>query len=119
MALAAVLILGYRIWPGIFAGAVLVNILTLWEMPFSPTASASATLSTAFGNTLESLAGAYFISRFSQNRVPYESIKDLFIFIVLCAFVSTVISLMIGVVSFCLLRKDWVEVDSLWLRQCQ
>lgn len=115
MALAAVLILGYRIWPGIFAGAVLVNILTLWGMPFSPTASAIATLSTAFGNTLESLAGAYFISRFSQNRVPYESIKDLFIFIVLCAFVSTVISSTIGVVSFCLLRKDWVEVDSLWL----
>ena len=115
VALAAVLILGYRIWPSIFVGAFLVNILTLWGMSFSPTASAIGALSAAFGNTLEPLAGAYFINRISQNGVLFNSIKDLSIFVILCSFVSTMISATIGVASFCLLRTDWAELDSLWL----
>jgi PAS domain S-box-containing protein len=115
MALAALLIFGYRIWPGIFAGAFLANIFTLWGMPFSAPASVIAALGTAFGNTLEPLIGAYCINRISQNHAPFESIKDLFIFIIFCGLVSTVISATIGVASFCLLRGDWAEVDALWL----
>ena len=45
--LAALLILGYRVWPGIFLGAFLANLLTAGSMMTS--------LGIATGNTLEGL----------------------------------------------------------------
>jgi integral membrane sensor domain MASE1 len=50
LALAAVLLLGYRFWPAILAGAFLVN----WSIP-QPVAPS---LAIAIGNTLEALVGA-------------------------------------------------------------
>src|SRR2546426_10629880 len=51
IALAAFLLLGYRVWPGIFLGAFLVNLTTA--------GSVATTIGIATGNTLEGLAGAY------------------------------------------------------------
>src|SRR5439155_15316387 len=60
LALAAVLIWGYRIWPAIAAGAFLANITTA-----GPVLAVSAI---ATGNTLEALAGAYMLSRLKDFR---------------------------------------------------
>src|SRR5437764_11892692 len=57
LALAAVLLLGYRIWPAIFVGAFLVN----WTIPSPITAS----LGIAAGNTLEAILGALLAKRFA------------------------------------------------------
>src|SRR5258705_8944352 len=54
VAIAAALLLGYRIWPGIFLGAFLVNLLT--PLPFVTAAAI------AIGNTGESV-GALFLLR--------------------------------------------------------
>jgi integral membrane sensor domain MASE1 len=56
LALAAVLVLGARAWPGVFLGAVLVNFTTASSLPVS--------LAIAAGNTLEALAGAWLVNRF-------------------------------------------------------
>ena len=50
IALAALLVLGYRVWPAIFIGAFLVNLTTAGNVPTS--------LGIATGNTLEAVAGA-------------------------------------------------------------
>src|SRR5262245_52108243 len=55
IAIAAALILGYRIWPAIFVGAFLVNITTAGTV--------STSLAIATGNTLEALIAAYLIDR--------------------------------------------------------
>src|ERR1700738_2632279 len=52
MALAALLLFGYRLWPGVALGAFAVNALT----PGVPILSA---LGMAAGNTLEAVSGAY------------------------------------------------------------
>src|SRR5437762_12023795 len=54
LALAGVALMGYRVWPGIFAGAFLVNLST--------TGGVASSLGIAFGNTLEALAGGWVLN---------------------------------------------------------
>ncbi len=53
IALAALLILGYDVWPAILIGAFAVNMTT--------TGSVATSLGIAAGNTLEALLGAYLV----------------------------------------------------------
>src|SRR5213083_3408310 len=55
IALAAFLILGYRVWPAILAGAFLVNLTTA--------GSAVMSLAIAAGNTLEGVVGSSLVTR--------------------------------------------------------
>jgi MASE1 len=50
MAIAAVVLLGYRVWPAIALGAFLVNLTTTGRL--------APSLGVVMGNTLEALAGA-------------------------------------------------------------
>ena len=61
IALAAVLLSGFRIWPAIFIGAFLANlqILSVPELSFSSRFVVS--IITATGNTLEAIVGAWAI----------------------------------------------------------
>ena len=61
IALAAILLLGYRAWPAIFASAFLVNLTTAGDIPTS--------LAIATGNTLEAVAGAWLVNRLRAARV--------------------------------------------------
>ncbi|HMK56693.1 MAG TPA: MASE1 domain-containing protein [Dissulfurispiraceae bacterium] len=114
IALAAALVLGFRVWPGIFAGAFLANIITLWSAPFPPAASVISSLTAALGNTLEPLAGAYCMKRISQNILPFNSIRDLSIFILMGGLAGPAISAAIGIAAFCLLRSNWADAELLW-----
>src|SRR5580704_5452097 len=68
--LAAFLILGYRIWPGVFLGAFLVNMTTVGTIWTS--------LGIATGNTLEGLIGAYLVIRFANGKKCFENTPDIF-----------------------------------------
>src|SRR6201993_2626068 len=57
IALAAILLFGYRVWPAIFVGAFIVNLTTAGNIATS--------LAIAAGNTLEALAGAWLVNRFA------------------------------------------------------
>jgi len=94
IALAAVLVLGYRVWPGISLGAFLVNILTA--------GSGLTSLGIAAGNTLEALAGAYLINRFARGRRAFERPRDILVFSVLAALASTTVSATFGATSLVL-----------------
>ncbi len=94
IALAAFLILGYRIWPAIFLGAFLVNITT--------EGTVATTLGIATGNTLEGLVGAYLVDRFAHGRHAFDHPQDIFKFTVLTGLLSTTISATFGVTSLAL-----------------
>src|SRR5437764_6089740 len=51
IALAAILLLGYRAWPAIFVGALIVNLTTAGDVATS--------VAIATGNTVEAIAGAW------------------------------------------------------------
>jgi glucose-6-phosphate-specific signal transduction histidine kinase len=59
ISLAAVLLRGNRVWPGILLGAFLVNITT--------TGSIRTSMGIAVGNTLEALVAAYLVTKFADG----------------------------------------------------
>ena len=91
IALAAVLLLGYRVAPAIFIGAFLVNITT--------TGSVTSSLGIAVGNTLEAVAGAFLVNRYANGLAAFNRARDIVAFSVLAGLVSTSISATIGVTS--------------------
>jgi signal transduction histidine kinase len=91
IALAAVLLAGRRIWPGIFIGALVANILT--------GAPSLAAAGIATGNTLEAVVGAYALSRVPGFRLSLDRLRDVLGLIVFAAALSTMISATLGVAS--------------------
>ena len=107
IALAAVLLWGYRVWPGVALGALLANAWT--GIPVY------AALGITAGNTLEALAGAYLLRRFADFRPSLERVRDVLALVVLAGVLSTTISATFGVTS--LLLADEVsagQFGSVW-----
>src|SRR5512134_576836 len=76
VALAVLLLWGYRLWPGVLLGAFLVNV-TAGEFAIPQTLAA---LGIAAGNTLEALLGAYLVQRFAGGRHAFDRARNVFAF---------------------------------------
>jgi len=108
VAIAAVLLLGYRISPAIFVGALLANLAT-----GLPPAVAGGI---AIGNTLEALSAAFLVHRFIGFHNPFYRARDVLKFVLLAAVLSPAVAATIGNASLCLGGADsWANFGSLWL----
>ena len=106
LALAAVLLFGVRVWPGVFVGALLVNLTT----PIS----LAACVAIAIGNTLEAVAAGAAL-RALGFRDSLERARDLFRFV--CVVVAcTMLDATVGNVSLVLFHSaQWAQFPLLWL----
>ena len=86
--LAAFLLFGYRIWPGAFIGAFLVNLTTAGTVWTS--------LGIATGNTLEGLLGAYLVVRFADGEKCFENAQNTFKFAIYAGLLSTMVAATVG-----------------------
>jgi PAS domain S-box-containing protein len=91
IALAALTLCGYRLWPGIMLGAFVVN---AWVG--APLLAASGV---AAGNTLEALLGAFLLRRVIRFRPALDRLQDVLGLVVLAAVLGTLVSATIGVTS--------------------
>ena len=82
IAVASALLLGSRVWPGIWIGAFLANVAV--------EASVVSAVIIATGNTLEALIGAALIRRFVGGRGALERPEHVFRFIALAAVSASV-----------------------------
>jgi len=89
VALAAVLLYGYRVWLGVFAGAFLVAAL-------SPVPLVAA-VGQAAGSTLAAVCGAFLLRRVVKFQLSVSRLRDALGLIVFGAFGSAVVSATIGV----------------------
>ncbi|HEX6602921.1 MAG TPA: SpoIIE family protein phosphatase [Solirubrobacterales bacterium] len=90
IALAALVLGGRRLWPGVLLGAFLANVTT--DVPVYTAAGI------AVGNTLEAAVGATLLGRFGfQPALP--RLRDIFALVLVAGFVSTAVSATIGVAS--------------------
>jgi len=105
ISLAALLVFGYRVWPGIFTGALLA------ELSLGLPAGVATLI--AFGNTLEALAACYLLRRVPGFDRALIRLRDLVALIVLAAGVSALISALISTSSLYLFGL--VENDILFL----
>jgi diguanylate cyclase (GGDEF)-like protein len=107
IALAAFLIFGFRVWPGVFLGAFFANLTTAGTVLTS--------IGIATGNTLEGVAGCYLIGRFARGPQAFERAQDIFKFAFLAGIVSTAISATVGVTSLSLAGfAGWREFGPIW-----
>jgi diguanylate cyclase (GGDEF)-like protein len=107
ISLAALLVLGYDVWPGVFLGAFLVNVTTA--------GSIATSIGIATGNTLEAVAGCYLVNRFAHGSKAFDRAQDIFRFAVLAGLVSTTISATLGVTSLGLGGlASWSEYLPIW-----
>jgi len=107
IALAALIVLGYRVWPAIFVGAFLVNATTAGNIATS--------LCIATGNTLEAVCGAWLVNRFANGVRVFDRSQDVFKF-TLAVMLSTLISPTFGVSSLALGGfAPWTQYDPIWL----
>ncbi len=103
VALAALLLLGLRYWPGIAVGALLLN----WTAGV-PVAGAAGI---ALGNTLEAVSAVWLLQRVAQFRPSLERLRDVLALVTLAALVSTTLSATIGIAS--LWASGVVQQDTL------
>jgi signal transduction histidine kinase len=90
IALASLLLGGFRLWPAIAIGAFTINYLT--------GAPVLAAAGIALGNTAEALVAAYLLTRFGF-RNSLERVRDVLAMITLAATLSTLVAATIGVTT--------------------
>jgi len=91
IAIAAVLIFGPRVLPGIFLGALVANLYTSLPIPF--------TFGIATGNTLEALTAWFLLRRSKRWKNSFNSVGEVLTFIVYAAVLAPLVSATIGSLS--------------------
>ena len=116
IALAALLIFGRALWPGVFLGAFSVNLLINLAARHSPFAAVSAAAGMALGNTLEALLGSWLAERFAGGRDAFGRTADVLKFVLLAALAATAVAATLGVFSLAAGGfASWKESGLLWL----
>ncbi len=115
ISLASVLLVGYRLWPGILLGEIVGN---PWHFDLTNLSvfarQIAVGVSTLTGATLEPLLGAFLLQRLSGSRYPFNCSHDVikFVFVVM---LSTVTNATLGVTSLCIGRiTPWRDYSSVW-----
>ncbi|HEY3118839.1 MAG TPA: MASE1 domain-containing protein [Chloroflexota bacterium] len=88
---AAVLVLGYRVWPAVLVGAFLVNFTTTGTIPTS--------LGVAVGNTLEAFTAAYLVRRWANGVHCFERAQEVLKFALFAGGVAPTLSATVGVAT--------------------
>jgi serine phosphatase RsbU (regulator of sigma subunit) len=107
IALAALVLGGYRMWPAIALGALLTNVNT--------GINAGTVLGITLGNTLEALVGAYLLLNVIGFRPTLERVGDVLALVTFGAVISTMVSATIGVTSLVIGGSvDFADFPSVW-----
>jgi PAS domain S-box-containing protein len=92
IALAAILLFGYRFWPGVALGAVLFSCMDGMPLGFF-------TFGTAIGNTMGAIVCAFLLKKFIAFDNAMERIRDVTGYIGLACFLGTTVNAAFNVVS--------------------
>jgi two-component system, NarL family, sensor histidine kinase FusK len=108
IALAATLIGGYRLWPGIALGALIANVGA--NMPVV------TLLIIMLGNTLEPLCGAFLLRRQQNFSLALDKVSDVLALLVLAAMGSTIVGASFGTLGLIVGGKiAFADIGSTWL----
>ncbi|HXA44408.1 MAG TPA: MASE1 domain-containing protein, partial [Candidatus Angelobacter sp.] len=108
LALAAVLLWGNRLWPGIFIGSFLLE--------YASQRAVGISLCTGTGDVLEALTAATLVRRFAGGCQAFEQTRTTLTFLLLGPVVCTTISATVSVTGLCLGGyAEWSNYGSIWL----
>jgi len=108
IAIAALLIFGGRVWPGVFIGALAANLPT--------SISVASAVGIATGNTLEAVIAWFLLHRSKRWGRSFDSVGDVLIFVIYAAVLAPLVSATIGSLSLCLSDpREWPSFVWIWL----
>jgi diguanylate cyclase (GGDEF)-like protein len=111
IALGALVMFGYRLWPAVLVGAFLVYFTVLHSLP--------AALAMAGGNTAEGLLAAYLINRFAGGRSAFQNPQNTLRFAAVVALASTSVSASCGAATLALGGfAGWADYGTIWMTWC-
>ncbi len=87
IAVAALILFGRQLWPGVAIGAFLVNITT--------SGSLTASVFIAIGNSLEAVIAEAMVTRYARARV-FDRVRDVFVFAGAAGVVAPIVSATLG-----------------------
>ena len=108
IAIASLLIFGRRVWPGVFIGALVANLLTHLSI--------GSSIGIAAGNTLEAIVACALLQRSKQWRNSFDSVGEVLAFLVYATVLAPLVSATIGSLSICFGDPSrWADFWYLWL----
>ena len=108
LAIAALLLFGPQLIPGILVGALAVNLATSGDLPSSA--------GIAIGNTLEAILGSYLVRRWAGGRTAFERPQNVLLFALFAATVAPAVSATIGVSTLAIRGlAEWSDFAPIWL----
>lgn len=111
IALAAVLLFGYHLWPGVFLGGCMAHFV-------GEQLTGAAILSglcIGIGNAVGTVLAAYLIKRSVGNHQPLNRVRDVFSFVFLAALLSPIADANIGVTALCVFGEaPWSAYGVVW-----
>ncbi len=108
IAIASLLIFGWRLWPGVLIGALAANLPTQIPVPVA--------VGIAVGNTLEALVAYFLLERATRWRTSLYSVAGVLRFVVCAAILAPMVSATIGNLSLCFgAAASWSDFPLLWL----
>lgn len=107
IALAAVLIFGPRVWPGVFLGSFMTS--------EAANGSLATSLLIAAGNTAEALLAASLVNRFAGGRSVFDRARNIGFFVLFAGLGSSAVSATLGVTSLSLFgAAEWPAYWQAW-----
>ncbi len=107
IAVAALLLLGYRVWPGVWLGAFVANAIT-----HEPILTAALI---AVGNTLGPLLGAYLLRRFASFDTALERVRDVVSLVLFGSALAMTVTATNGVLNLAFAGiVPWSSFGSVW-----
>ncbi len=114
IALAALILFGYSMWPGIMLGAFLVNVVVFLSNHIDPSTAFWASLFISIGNTLSALVGYFLLKRTPEDISRLEKVKHVLAFI-LIVLLMCLVSSTIGSLVICFAKIiSWNQHHVVW-----
>lgn len=94
IAIACMIVFGYRLWPLFFVGSFFFNYTTNWDI--------ASSIAIGFGNMIEGLIGAFWVNKYANGRFAFSHPASIFKFLVLAGLIAPIFSATIGITSLVL-----------------
>jgi signal transduction histidine kinase len=118
LSLAALILYGRRLWPGVLLGSLALNAFLVPSYPVGIGTAAAAAFAAAVGNMLEALVGAWVVVDHFGFRPTLARVRDVVVLVLFGGVFATVISAGIGVTALWLggdvESKNFLSVALLW-----
>ena len=114
IAFIAVLFFGYRIWPGIWLGAFIANMIVFTHNGWAFIPAGPVSVLIGIGNSVEALFGVFLLRSFTEEAVSLSKIGDIFKF-VFAVLVACLSSATIGTSAVYFIHPaEGVSFDMIW-----